>query len=275
MAGFEVFTFDRTRGFIKDTRLVPLEAQVTIRVNGQEWVTLSCTPVNLKELALGFLYLEGALRSLDELLLLRVCDDEREIEARLTREVPLPAHSVITSGCGRGVTYLDAAMEAYSLGEGPRLKPEAVFSLMRELYERAALYREAGGIHASAISDGEGVIWVAEDIGRHNTLDKLKGYCLLNGIPTEGKVILTTGRISSEMLVKAARMGAPFVVSRTAPTTLAVELARRWNITLIGYARGGRFRVYSGVNRIERWRGPEWAPSEDVEQSPSTPDSSR
>jgi len=91
---------------------------------------------------------------------------------------------------------------------------------------------------------------VAEDVGRHNTVDKLAGLCLTRGVPTRGLILLTSGRVSSEMLAKAARMGTPVVISRTAPTSLSVEQARAWGITLIGYARGRRFRVYAGEGRI-------------------------
>jgi len=270
---FDILVYAQGDNFSRTSKLLPMEVPVTIRVNGEEWVTVLCTPKNLKEFALGFLYLEGVISGLEDVLLLRVCDAEREIEARLVRDVILPQKRILTSGCGKGVTHSLFEEMDYQFDSGPILAPDKVFALMNELYDKSAHYQSTGGIHASGISDGKEVLWVAEDIGRHNTLDKLKGYCLLNGISTEGKVILTTGRISSEMLVKAARMGVPFVVSRTSPTALAVELARQWGITLIGYARGKKFRVYSGVNRIEGWQGPDLTPLRVEETPPSTPNS--
>ncbi len=122
---------------------------------------------------------------------------------------------------------------------------------MRRLYRQSELYRATGGVHTSALSDGQKLLVVASDVGRHNTLDKIQGQCLLEGIDTRDRILLTTGRLSAEMLNKAAKMQAPVLVSRTSPTDLAVELAKAWNITLIGYARGGRMHVYSGEERVE------------------------
>ena len=105
-------------------------------------------------------------------------------------------------------------------------------------------------MHTSALSDGQRLLVVAEDVGRHNTLDKIRGECLQRGIPTADNILLTTGRISSEMLRKAADMEVPVVVSRTSPTSLSLDLAETWDITLIGYVRGRRMRVYSGSWRL-------------------------
>jgi FdhD protein len=125
-----------------------------------------------------------------------------------------------------------------------------IFAMMRELNARATLYRESRGVHTSALFGGENLISLQEDVGRHNTLDKIRGDCLLRGIDTRDGVLIATGRISSEMITKAAKMQVPIVVSRTSPTQLALELARAWNITMIGYARGGMMQVYHGVERI-------------------------
>ncbi len=230
-------------------KLMPDEALVALRVNGQDWISLYCTPQNLRELTLGFLYLEGVINGLEDVATLRVCEDLKVVEVVLYRDVVLPARRVITSGCGQGITHLAGDVD-FRLEGGPHLAPDRILSLMRELYRLSTSYRQSGGIHSSGISDGERILWVAEDIGRHNTLDKIKGHCLLEGIETGGKVILTTGRISTEMLVKAARMGVPFLVSRTSPTAQAAELAERWGITLVGYARGTGLRVYSHPERV-------------------------
>jgi FdhD protein len=112
------------------------------------------------------------------------------------------------------------------------------------------LYRECRGVHTSALTDGEALLALAEDVGRHNTLDKIRGDCLMRRIPTRDRILISTGRISSEMMTKAAKMQVPIVVSRTSPTHLALQLARAWNIALIGYARGGQMQVYNGIERI-------------------------
>jgi len=118
------------------------------------------------------------------------------------------------------------------------------------LFESQSLYRETGGVHTSALSDGEQILVAAEDIGRHNTLDKIAGLCLMNNVWPQTRILITTGRISSEMLQKAAQLAAPILISRTSPSSLSIEMAERYGITLIGYARKHRFNVYSNKQRI-------------------------
>ena len=121
---------------------------------------------------------------------------------------------------------------------------------MELLLEAQVLYRETGGVHTSLLSDGEKIIVSSEDIGRHNTLDKIAGLCLMNNAWSEKRILITTGRISSEMLQKAARMETPILISRTSPSSLSIEMAERYGITLIGYARKHRFNVYSNPHRV-------------------------
>jgi len=222
------------------------EAPVTVYVNGTEWVTFLCTPQNLRYLALGFLYLEGIIASLDEVALLRVCDEEEMIDVRLTHDVELPTRRVLTSGCGGGTTFADLTAQTSKLDSTLKVTPSQILDLMRRLYRQAELYRTTGGVHTSALSDGQQLLIVASDVGRHNTLDKIQGQCLLEGIDTRDHILLTTGRLSAEMLNKAAKMQVPVLVSRTSPTDLAVEMAKAQGITLIGYARGEQMQVYSG-----------------------------
>jgi FdhD protein len=112
------------------------------------------------------------------------------------------------------------------------------------------LYRATGGVHTSVLADGEKIVFVGEDIGRHNTLDKIAGLCLMKNVWPETRILLTTGRISSEMLQKAARLKAPILISRTSPSSLSIQMAERYGITLIGYARRDRFNVYSNPQRV-------------------------
>lgn len=254
------------------------ETRWTLYVNRRRWVTFMCTPQNTHYLALGFMLAEGVIHGLDDVLQLKVYEAPNRvywlapalglqktltmrgceeavgvIDARVAGN-PMPDYStrVLTSGCGGGVTFGDLSGEYLPLDMPgtPVVTPHQVLDLVRELNRRAVLYRECRGVHTSALSDGERLLVVAEDVGRHNTLDKIRGQCLLDGIDTQGGILLTTGRISSEMLVKARGMRTPIVISRTSPTALAVELAEAWRMTVIGYARGNQMNVYTGDERV-------------------------
>ncbi len=243
--------FDKD-GLRRVEREVIREAPVTIYVNRLEWVTVLCTPRNVNFLTLGFLYLEGLIAGMDDVALMRVCDDERTVDVRLTRQdVSLPQRRVLTSGCGGGVTFADGDVARPVVESSLRVAATELSALMRQMSRQAELYRTTGGVHTSALSDGQRLLVLAEDVGRHNTIDKIAGQCLWQGIPTADRIILTTGRVSSEMLSKVARMGVPVVASRTSPTLWAVELAAQWGITLAGYVRAGGLNVYTGEERID------------------------
>jgi len=233
-------------------RPVVRETAWNVYVNGQELVTLICTPDKMNFLVLGFLASEGIISGLDDVALLRVCEDEGNVvDCRLAgKEVVLPTRRVRLSGCGGGVTFDDLEATHARLTSSLSVTPAQISSLMRDLHKSAEIYREAGGTHASALSDGGRLLVFAEDVGRHNTLDKIRGECIYHGIPTKDRIILTTGRISSEMVKKAAGIEVPIVVSRTSPTDLAVTLADSWGITLVGYARGKRMNIYTHPERI-------------------------
>ncbi|MEO5886189.1 MAG: formate dehydrogenase accessory sulfurtransferase FdhD [Anaerolineales bacterium] len=229
-----------------------VEAPVSLTVNGQVWLTFMCTPVNLEALAVGFLYNEGILESMDEVEDVRVCEHGDNVDVWLDRTVEQPKSWRRTSGCTGGVTAVDllARPNVSFDGQQPKVPPEAIGHLVELLFESQELYRETGGVHTSALSDGEKILLSAEDIGRHNTLDKIAGLCLMNTVWPETRILITTGRISSEMLQKAARLHAPILISRTSPSSLSIEMAERYGITLIGYARTHRFNVYSNSQRV-------------------------
>jgi FdhD protein len=237
------------------SRPVAREALVTLYVNGNEWMTFLCTPLELSQLVVGFLHTEGIISSPDDIALLRVCDEaEGEVHVQLVGPVDLPTRRVLTSGCGGGTTFADLAAKREPLSSDQSIAPLQVMDLMADLYRRGTIHTQAGGVHTSALSDSESLLMVIEDVGRHNTLDKILGRCLLTGQETRDHILLTTGRVSTEMLNKAAHMRVPIVISRTSPTDLAVELARDWGITLIGYVRGRSFNVYAGEWRLRDTR---------------------
>jgi len=229
-----------------------VETPVSLTVNGEVWLTFMCTPVNLEAMSVGFLYNEGIIESMDEVSDVRVCEHGDNVDVWLNHAAKQPTSWRRTSGCTGGVTAVDllakpnVSFDRNSL----RLSPEAIGRVVEMLFEAQELYRETGGVHTSALSDGEQVLLFAEDIGRHNTLDKIAGLCLMNKMASENRILITTGRISSEMLQKAARMQTPILISRTSPSSLSIEMAERYGITLIGYARRQRFNVYSNGERV-------------------------
>jgi len=227
---------------------VPIERELTIFINQQEFVTILCTPSKLNFLVLGFLYSEGIISGMDDVMMMRVCDAETEVDVRLKiQDFKLPTRKRLTSGCGGGPSFTTYGQRVESDFE---TTPLEIISLMKQLQEHMDLYRTSGGVHASALADRNKVLIVAEDIGRHNTIDKIQGECLFKGFSSRDCVLLSTGRISSEMLLKAARMGVPVIVSRHSPTGSAVNLANELGIALVGRVRGNRLSVYSHPERL-------------------------
>lgn len=227
------------------------EALVCISVNGQELATFMCTPYALEELAVGFLRSEGFIQTLADIELLHLSAGGTCVDIWLRDLSFTPPHrSIITSGCGGGITFDDLSQRHPPLNTTTTITPAQVSVLIHQLHLAAELYREVRGVHTSALSDGQDLLLVAQDVGRHNTIDRLWGQALRQNLETEGLILLASGRISSEMINKAAKMKIPLIISRTSPTSLSVELARAWNITLIGYARGNTFRVYAAPERV-------------------------
>lgn len=229
-----------------------VETPVSLTVNGEVWITFMCTPIHLEALSVGFLYNEGIIKSMDEVADVRVCAHGDNVDVWLNHAAEQPTNWRRTSGCTGGVTAVDLLAKPNVNFDGNRfqVQPDAIMNMVEKLFESQELYRDTGGVHTSALSDGGKVICAADDIGRHNTLDKIAGLCLMNNLWPENRVLITTGRISSEMLQKAAQLNAPILISRTSPSSLSIEMAERYGITLIGYARKHRFNVYSNGQRI-------------------------
>ena len=242
---YSVFSSESWR---RATTSVPKEMALTIYIDDEELVTILCTPTKLIPLVIGFLYTEDIIADKSDVASMRMCEDESLADVRLSKPYTLPARRTISSGCGGGVSF---ATERQKLDSSLVVTPGEVLSLMKQLNEQAGLYRFCGGVHTSALANSENLMVVAEDIGRHNTLDKIMGECLLTELSTRDRLLLTTGRISSEMLSKAVKMETPIVVSRSSPTDQSISLAQELGITLIGYVRGSRLSVYSHEERVQ------------------------
>ena len=235
--------------------VVAREFPVTIILNDQELVTLLCSPKNLEYLAVGFLSSEGFLKNKDEIKKILV-DDERGVVRLETVEAKEFAEGVlfkrvISSGCGRGASFYSAADAASQKVESRmEISADEVFTLVNEFQHGSEVYLATHGVHSAALCDRQSILVFSEDIGRHNAIDKIFGKCLLEDISTDDRVIVTSGRISSEILHKVSKKGIPVIISISAPTNLGVRLADNLGITLISGVRGKRMTVYTNDWRV-------------------------
>ena len=231
---------------------VVVEKAVSLTVNGSVWLTFMCTPSYLEALGVGFLYNEGVIDSLDDIASVKTCANEENIDIWLNFSVQEPIDWMRTSGCTGGFSTEEAEQKTKPVLNGGLISPQEINRMVNDLFENQQIYNQVGGVHTSILSDGANSIIMAEDIGRHNTLDKISGRYLLEQVEFRKKIIISTGRISSDMLQKSARIGAPIVVSRTSPSSLSIELAEKFGITLIGYARRNGFNIYTNDARIDQ-----------------------
>jgi FdhD protein len=250
-----VFRVEKAQGW-EDQDRVAEEVPLTVYLNGQEVATLLSSPSHWEELAAGFLFSQGVIKSAEDILRVGV-DPRRGLAWVEAKDTPLLAQQalfkrVLTSGCGTGVSMFFAGeVRTVAGAEGFSESAVVFLELAREFQGRSETYRATGGVHSAALAEGGSLKVFREDIGRHNAVDKVIGHCLLNRLPTASSLLLTTGRASSEIVIKAARLGVPILVSRSAPTSLAVNYARELGITLVGFARGRRLTVYAHHERIK------------------------
>lgn len=233
------------------------EVPLTIMLNGEELATIVCSPYAQRELVLGFLAGEGLIQGPADVKDFFYREKQEVVWVETGSAPGEPRENFLrrnfASCCGKGRPTL------YFRNDASQLSPitgEASFSvrqlldLMGGFEGESRTYRLTGGVHGAALADTERILARYEDIGRHNALDRILGHVLLEGLATSGKAVLLSGRVSSEMLIKVARIGTPLVVSRAAPTGLAIDLAQELNITLVGFARGEGLVVYCHEHRI-------------------------
>jgi len=236
-----------SRGRLEEVKAeVVREQPLAIYVNGSRFLTLLCSPFQLEALVVGYLWMEKVIAGLEDIVSLDVSDVDGRADVTLTQPVELPTERILTSGCGGGITFRIDPRLFTRVESSLRVRPAQLAARLKDLFVEAIHYRASRGIHGAALTDGERLLVVAEDVGRHNAVDKLKGEALFRGVPTTDRVLLSTGRISSEMLLKAARMGVPVVASRTSPTEMAVGLAEQLGVTVVGYLRPDTLNLYTG-----------------------------
>lgn len=232
------------------------EFPIQLIVNSREIATLIASPHDLRFLIAGFLRLQGFVSSLNDFELFSVCEDFGTANVRIKGELPERLKPVLTSGCGTGISFSMPTAMSTTASEKPgtvetKILPSHIFSLMNQLSIRADQYKSHGGIHSAAIGRAGELLLYAEDLGRHNTLDRIAGEALFKGVNLSGSELVTSGRVSTEMVAKAALLGVRLIASRTSPTDMAVRLCQESGICLVGYVRGGKFTVYSHPEQID------------------------
>jgi len=228
--------------------VIAKEFSLTIIINNRDLVTLLCSPANLEYLAVGFLSSEGLIKGKDEIKKIML-DEERGVIRVETEEDRDFAGRLITSGGGRGAAYYSSVDAPSQIKAKTEISANKVIALVEDFQQRSPIYRATGGVHSAALCDKDNILVFRDDIGRHNAIDKIFGECLLKDISTAERIVITSGRVSSEILLKVAKRSIPIIISISAPTDLAVRLATDLRVTLIGFVRGGRMNVYT-----ESWR---------------------
>ncbi|MFD2443823.1 formate dehydrogenase accessory sulfurtransferase FdhD [Bacillus sp. CGMCC 1.16607] len=232
------------------------EFPLTIYVNGNEFATLVCTPMHFEEMVVGFLASEGVIRFYKDIKSLNI-DQSRgyayvDLHANLVTSQEYYSKRFIGSCCGKSRQFYfhNDARTAKTSTDTTTITALQCIHLMNEMQNNSAVFQKTGGVHNATLCTKNEIIVGRTDIGRHNALDKLFGYSIINQVPVRNKIIVFSGRISSEVLVKASKIGVGIVLSKSAPTDLAIKLADDLNITAVGFIRGNSFNVYSHPYRI-------------------------
>ncbi len=238
-----------------ETRVVT-EKPLTLFLNRQEVVTMMTIGDHPDLLAVGYLKNQNMLADDDVITEIEYDDDLEVVVVRTQRETDFEEKlkkKVRTSGCAQGTVFGDImeGFETVALPKEARLKTSWLYALSKTINTTPSLYLEAGAIHGCVLCKQDNALVYMEDVGRHNAVDKIAGWMVLNDVPAHDKIFYTTGRLTSEMVIKTVMMGIPILVSRSGFTAWGVELARKAGLTLIGRAKGKRFVALSGAERIE------------------------
>ena len=235
----------------------PDEYPITLIINGYEIAVFQLTKYNLEDWTYGYLFSEGFIQEASEIEYITINDEMGSIHVSLRSSFDedqfFSKKKHYTAGCGRGVTFFSMTdVKNFSKIVSDKVVPLSYLLKKRsEFAQHSSLYLETGGMHGACIIEENGTITIREDIGRHNAVDKIIGHTLRNGLPPERLILLTTGRVSYEMLSKAAKFGFPIIGSRTAATKQAVQLAKYLNIEVVGYLRGKMAAIYTTAGRVE------------------------
>jgi len=247
--------------------IIPFELLLTISLNGNAISTISCSPASLIELTVGYLVNNGYIKDYSDIELLKICSNninkaisrndptlKIEVNAAASKNNIICPDSLkfIPSGCGSIDDFI-LKKKLKKIKSSIRISSDTVLGLNKKTAGQQKYKKEFGGLHSAVLFNNDGnLLNLVEDIGRHNCIDKIAGYMFIKKIPAQDKIIFTTGRLSIDVVYKICRMQIPIIVTNSSVTFGAALLAKKINLTVIGYARSGRFNIYSGSRRIQR-----------------------
>ncbi len=238
--------------FIEVSDVVVVEHNLSIFINSEKYVSIMCTPDMLEELTYGFLYSEGLIKQISDISEIRFNDDLSEVYVSIPKDVlskytseKLSTSKTITTSGSNVRTVSSPPATAKEEKVIVECNYEFIMSHMDKFLEGSKLFNDTGAVHSCALYDSKHQVIKIDDVGRHNTLDKVIGHCLKNSITLEDKILVTSGRISSEMALKVIKIKIPVLVSRACPTDLAVKYAKQHGLRLCGFARGNKINIYN------------------------------
>ena len=252
----QILKFQQDQPAQQLTEQVAREELCQIILNDKLIATIACSPTDLRELAAGFLFSEGIVGNIDSVAEPEKVDDGFAVKVlgQLLADEDALENRILTSGCAGGRSLAqnklsDEPDEDIRVGMFVRISRQELLSLNKQMDSRAEVFHQTGGVHSASLCRPDRIIFRTDDIGRHNAADKVIGWAKLNGMDLHDKLLLATGRISSDIALKALRVGITIVASRAAPTSRALAYAQRMGLTVIGFARGKRMSVYTWPNR--------------------------
>jgi len=252
---------DTIEGFDQDNKKINTkvikERSLTIFLNSQEIVTLMTINDFPEYLAIGYLLNQGMLKNDDTVISTKYDEDLEVVVVKTSRKTnyeKILRKKITTSGCAQGTVFgnIYEEIEKTKLKSNIKIKHKWIYEISKKINLTPSLYLEAGAIHGCVIIKNDTPIIYMEDVGRHNAIDKIAGYMFINKIKTDDKIFYTTGRLTSEMVIKTVKMKIPILISRSGFTSWGVELANKTNLTLIGRAKGKKYITLSGAHRIVR-----------------------
>jgi FdhD protein len=239
---------------------VAIEFELTLIINGEKFVKLICTPNDLEELVIGYMYTEGIIESINDIKQIDFrsnAEDSGDFMVDVVGNLKYSSSDeettiikTITTACGNSKTFRLPVFNHYNINlKQNKIEFPKINVIMKDFNKKSELFLNTGGVHTCALTDLNELLYFCEDIGRHNAVDKIIGKSIKNGIDLNNYIIITSGRISSEIVYKCLAAGIYTIISRSAPTTKAIEIGDKFGMTIIGFARGSRLNVYTCLNQ--------------------------